>query len=297
MVLIFCQIFGIIVMILLSVAFFSLFERKMMGLIQMRKGPGKVLILGLFQPMADAMKLIAKNNSSPISSPPMIYWLIPMKFMMISLLYWMPLPVKGSWLYMQSSALFIMFSMSLSVYMIIFIGWFSNSKYSLIGGMRSVIQTISYEIVLSFGLFCMCLMCCSINLMDIVKFQQLVWLMLPLMPMLLPLLISVLAETNRTPFDLTEGESELVSGFCVEYGGLSYTLIFLSENASMLFMAVMVSIFMSNSSQMMIMLMIILFVWIRATLPRIRFDSLMQMCWVFILPSIMAMFMTIIMLM
>nr|WAN81386.1 NADH dehydrogenase subunit 1 [Anaticola crassicornis] len=297
MVLVSCQILSIIMMILLSVAFFSLFERKMMGFMQIRKGPSKVLVLGLFQPMADAMKLIAKNNSSPISSPPMIYWLIPMKFLVISLLYWMPLPVKGGWLYVQSSALLVMFCMSLSVYMIIFIGWFSNSKYSLIGGVRSVIQTISYEIVLSFALYCLCLISCSVNIMDIMKYQQMVWFMLPLMPIILPLLISVLAETNRTPFDLTEGESELVSGFCVEYGGLSYTLIFLSENASVLFMAVMVSMFMSNSSMMMILLMVFLFVWIRATLPRIRFDTLMHMCWMFILPFIMTLLMMIVMLM
>nr|YP_010449161.1 NADH dehydrogenase subunit 1 [Anatoecus icterodes]UTT72540.1 NADH dehydrogenase subunit 1 [Anatoecus icterodes] len=278
------QLMILLVSIMLSVAFFSLFERKMLALIQFRKGPNKVGLNGVMQPISDALKLIMKFNSSPLDSLNWIYFFMPSLFFTISLLIWMVIPIlKGSIYFMQSSLLFIVLCMSVSIYMVIFLGWFSNSKYSMIGSIRSVVQTISYEIILSFLILLLIIMSMSIDIMSLIFMQDEAWLVMPLLCFLPFFFISLLAELNRTPFDVTEGESELVSGYCVEYGGILYTLIFLSENSSVMFMSIMLS-FITGYNFIMLLMIISLMVWIRGSLPRIRFDMIMSLCWVKMLP-------------
>nr|UTN43069.1 NADH dehydrogenase subunit 1 [Halipeurus diversus] len=282
------QMLILIVMVMTSVAFFSLFERKMMSLIQLRKGPNKVSFYGILQPISDAIKLMTKEDSSPDNSSKIVYSISPVLFMLISLLIWLTIPTSWNIFYIDSSILLIILCFSLSVYGLIALGWFSNSKYAMLGSMRSISQSISYEIVLSFSIFSFMIYCMTLNLKNVSGMQEYIWNVLPFMSVSIITMISMLAEGNRSPFDLSEGESELVSGYCVEYGCTSYTLIFLSENVYLMYMSfVFSSLFLGiNFMFMKISLMVVLFVWIRATMPRMRFDKIMMLCWLVLMPII-----------
>nr|YP_010449196.1 NADH dehydrogenase subunit 1 [Docophoroides brevis]UTT72588.1 NADH dehydrogenase subunit 1 [Docophoroides brevis] len=287
----FLQLSFNLIMILLAVAFFSLFERKLLSIIQSRKGPDKVVIMGIMQPISDAIKLVSKNIMSPNLSHKMMYSISPLMFIIISLMSWLLIPMKWSVNSIQSSLLALLLCLSLSVYGLITLGWFSNSKYSMLGSIRSVAQSISYEVVLSFTIMCIMISSSSLSIHSVMSIQFLVWLLFPHLITSVINMISSLAESNRTPFDLSESESELVSGFCTEYGGMSYTYIFLSENASLLFMMSIFIMLFTGMTFVMIKvgLMVYLAVWIRSTFPRIRFDKMISLCWLEMLPIVMMM--------
>nr|UTT72515.1 NADH dehydrogenase subunit 1 [Fulicoffula longipila] len=274
------------IMILLSIGFISLMERKLLSLMQNRKGPNKVGLMGILQPIADAMKLIGKDNNPPDKSMLIFYYGSPVIFFLLLLLNWITLPIYGSMISFYSSILFVILLASLSVYGLIMMGWFSNSKYALIGAVRSIAQSISYEIVFTFAFFSVMIVSMSISLKSISEIQSKTWLVFPMIFLMILFLITILAESNRTPFDLSESESELVSGYCIEYGGISYTLIFMGEVSSLLFFSILITIMFSSTKAVVIksLMFLFLFIWIRATLPRIRFDKMMSLCWISFMP-------------
>nr|AYQ19025.1 NADH dehydrogenase subunit 1 [Ptilodactylidae sp. 2 ACP-2013] len=280
----------LVVSVLVGVAFFTLLERKVLGYIQIRKGPNKVGYMGLLQPFSDAIKLLAKEGVVPYLSNYTIYYLSPVLNLFISLFMWLSVPFMWGFLSFNLSVLFFLCCSSLSVYFIMIAGWSSNSKYSLLGSLRSVAQTISYEVSLFLILLSFLLMISSLNLLDFMNYQSLVWSLFIGLPLAMIWFVSSLAETNRTPFDFAEGESELVSGFNTEYSGGSFVLIFLSEYASILFMSMlMVLIFLGGDLLSIfffikLVLIAFLFIWVRGTLPRFRYDKLMDLSWKSFLP-------------
>nr|UTN43162.1 NADH dehydrogenase subunit 1 [Pessoaiella absita] len=283
----FIQLTLLIILVLFSVAFFSLFERKLLSLTQSRKGPNKVSVWGVMQPVVDALKLIFKAESPPHSSIKFVYFLSPIFLFFLSSIFWLLYPVAWGMISYQESLLIIMIFYSLSVYGILLSGWFSNSKYATLGCGRALAQSISYEIGLTTLIIGLCLMFSSSSLMNFVFFQKkMVYLFFSLFPFFIMFILSFLAEMNRSPFDLAEGESELVSGYSVEYGGLSYTLIFLGENMALLWGSVFLSILFL--SVWFCWVFVFFFVWIRASVPRIRFDKMMMMFWFNLLPLILA---------
>nr|YP_004842330.1 NADH dehydrogenase subunit 1 [Ibidoecus bisignatus]AEM23870.1 NADH dehydrogenase subunit 1 [Ibidoecus bisignatus]UTT72613.1 NADH dehydrogenase subunit 1 [Ibidoecus bisignatus] len=287
--LLFLQFLLIIVGLLLSVAFFSLFERKMLSVIQFRKGPNKVGLMGFFQPFSDAIKLLFKSNEMPNLSN-MFYYFAPMVFFILSILIWISIPSKWNLFNFSSSFIFVMFLYGIPIYSMIFMSWISNSKYSKIGSIRSVAQSISYEIILSSCLLFLMMMVYSSSMNLLYFYQSYVWLLYPCFPIFFIMFISILAESNRSPFDLTEGESELVSGIFVELGGVWYILIFLGENLYLLFSSFLMSFSMLGNSLIVLKFVIItmLMVWIRGTVPRIRYDKMMDLCWISMMPICMS---------
>nr|UTT72622.1 NADH dehydrogenase subunit 1 [Megaginus tataupensis] len=283
--LMFFQLLSLFVFVLLGVAFFSLFERKEMGLIQFRKGPNKVGVVGILQPFADAMKLLSKSEISPSSSSRFLYFLSPLVFFLSSSLFWLACPVWWGIFFFSLSCLFILLMFSVSVYGLVLSGWFSNSKFSALGCVRAFVQSISYEVGLTLVVIFLCIFHCCGSFMSFLEIQEEVNIFLLFWPFSLILFIILLAELNRSPFDLSEGESELVSGYSVEYGGLSYTILFLSENMAILWSSVMLSLLFSYS---LLWLFLFLFVWIRATVPRIRLDLMLDQFWLIILPILLS---------
>nr|APX39680.1 NADH dehydrogenase subunit 1 [Chaetocnema depressa] len=288
--LIFISIFILLIMVLISIAFLTLLERKVLGYIQIRKGPNKVGILGLIQPFSDAIKLLNKEQIFPINSNLNLYYICPIMNLLMSLLLWICIPFISVNLNFNFSILFFLSVSSLSVYSIMLAGWSSNSSYSLLGSLRSVAQTISYEVSLSLILLSYLFLILSLNLIDFMKYQEYIWFIYLMFPLCLMWLVSALAETNRTPFDFAEGESELVSGFNVEYSSGGFVMIFLSEYGNILFMSMLtVILFMGsdlNSFFFFLKLMFISFfwLWVRGTLPRYRYDKLMNLAWKSYLP-------------
>nr|AYC65822.1 NADH dehydrogenase subunit 1 [Bovicola caprae] len=282
------QILDVFVCVLMSVAFYTLFERKILGLIQVRLGPNKVGMSGILQPFSDAMKLLSKTQSSPVKSGLWGFLLAPTLSFLLSISIWM---VFSSFCgtFSLNLCLFVVFMyLSLSAYPLIFAGWFSNSKYSSIGGIRSVALSLSYEIPLSFSILGVVLMWKSPN--------PFYWggslmsgLVLSQIGMILTIMICFLVETGRSPFDLAEGESELVSGYCVEYGGGLYILVFLSEYLAMFFSGLVISS-MFLHSPFTIVAVVFASAWLRGTLPRIRFDLLMSTGWLVLIPLSMGLF-------
>nr|YP_009441967.1 NADH dehydrogenase subunit 1 [Hylastes attenuatus]AOY40188.1 NADH dehydrogenase subunit 1 [Hylastes attenuatus] len=280
----------LLVMVLIGVAFFTLFERKILGYIHIRKGPNKVGYSGLLQPFSDAVKLFTKEQSSPLVSNLILFYLCPLMNFIFSLLLWVSIPFYSVNFSFSFSILFMLCVSSLGVYTIMLAGWSSNSSYALLGSLRSVAQIISYEVSLVLILLSFLFLVLSFDFKDFIKFQESSWFLFVMFPLSMMLFVSFLAETNRSPFDFAEGESELVSGFNVEYSSGLFAMIFLAEYASILFMSMICTFLFMGADLMSIYyylkLGIIMFfwVWVRGTLPRYRYDKLMSLAWKSYLP-------------
>nr|AND96353.1 NADH deshydrogenase subunit 1 [Heteronitis castelnaui] len=280
----------LIIGVLVGLAFLTLLERKVLGYIQIRKGPNKVGFIGILQPFSDAIKLFTKEQTIPYMSNFMIYYMSPIFSLFLSLLMWMCMPFLTVLFNFNLGILFFLCCSSLSVYTIMMAGWASNSNYALLGGLRAVAQTISYEVSLFLILLSFLFLISSLNILNFMKYQEFLWFLFLCFPLCLMWFVSSLAETNRTPFDFAEGESELVSGFNVEYSSGGFALIFLAEYSSILFMSMLCSMIFLGGNLMSIFfflkitLMAFLWVWVRGTLPRYRYDKLMYLCWKSFLP-------------
>nr|YP_009757485.1 NADH dehydrogenase subunit 1 [Bruchidius uberatus]QIM59432.1 NADH dehydrogenase subunit 1 [Bruchidius uberatus] len=275
----------LLICVLVGVAFLTLLERKVLGYIQIRKGPNKVGFIGLIQPFSDAIKLFTKEQTYPFMSNFNLYYFSPMVNFSLSLFMWLCMPFITVNLSFNLSMLFFLSISSLAVYTIMLAGWSSNSNYSLLGSLRSVAQTISYEVSLALILLSFLYLILSLNMMDFMKYQENIWFVFLLLPLSFMWLVSSLAETNRTPFDFAEGESELVSGFNVEYSSGSFAMIFLAEYGSILFMSMLsCMLFLGGDFYSLMFFMKLVFIsffwiWVRGTLPRFRYDKLMYMAW------------------
>nr|BBM34888.1 NADH dehydrogenase subunit 1 [Careproctus roseofuscus] len=287
--------------ILLAVAFLTLIERKLLGYMQLRKGPNLVGPYGLLQPFADGLKLFIKEPIRPSSSAPMMFILTPILALVLALTMWTPLPLPYPIIDLNLGILFILALSSLAVYSILGSGWASNSKYALMGALRAVAQTISYEVSLGLILLSIVIFAGGYTLQTFNTAQESIWLILPAWPLAGMWFISTLAETNRAPFDLTEGESELVSGFNVEYAGGQFALFFLAEYSNILLMNTLSTILFLGAAHIptfpelttlslmtKTMLLSLMFLWVRASYPRLRYDQLMHLLWKNFLPLTLA---------
>nr|QJH89103.1 NADH dehydrogenase subunit 1 [Monodon monoceros]QJH89129.1 NADH dehydrogenase subunit 1 [Monodon monoceros]QJH89142.1 NADH dehydrogenase subunit 1 [Monodon monoceros]QJH89285.1 NADH dehydrogenase subunit 1 [Monodon monoceros]QJH89311.1 NADH dehydrogenase subunit 1 [Monodon monoceros] len=295
------NILMLILPILLAVAFLTLVERKILGHMQLRKGPNIVGPHGLLQPFADAIKLFTKEPLRPATSSTTMFIIAPVLALTLALTMWVPLPMPYPLINMNLGVLFMLAMSSLAVYSILWSGWASNSKYALIGALRAVAQTISYEVTLAIILLSVLLMNGSFTLSTLNTTQEKLWLLFPSWPLAMMWFISTLAETNRAPFDLTEGESELVSGFNVEYAAGPFALFFLAEYTNIIMMNMFTTILflgafhdphMPELCTMNLiaksLLLTMLFLWIRASYPRFRYDQLMHLLWKNFLPLTLA---------
>nr|AIW06408.1 NADH dehydrogenase subunit 1 [Syrphidae sp. MT-2014] len=280
----------LIICVLVSVAFLTLLERKVLGYIQIRKGPNKVGLMGIPQPFCDAIKLFTKEQTYPLLSNYISYYFSPIFSLFLSLLLWMCMPFFIKLFSFNLGLLFFMCCTSLGVYTVMIAGWSSNSNYALLGGLRSVAQTISYEVSLALILLSFVFLINNYNMLNFYYYQSYMWFIFLLYPLAIVWLIISLAETNRTPFDFAEGESELVSGFNVEYSSGGFALIFLSEYASILFMSMLFSLIFLGGNifsfdfYLKLMFISFVFIWVRGTLPRFRYDKLMYLAWKSFLP-------------
>nr|YP_009926719.1 NADH dehydrogenase subunit 1 [Notothenia rossii]QNK05403.1 NADH dehydrogenase subunit 1 [Notothenia rossii] len=290
-----------IVPVLLAVAFLTLLERKVLGYMQLRKGPNIVGPYGLLQPIADGLKLFTKEPIRPSTSSPLLFLLAPILALTLALALWAPLPLPTQ-LWTSTSAYYLVLALSsLAVYSILGSGWASNSKYALVGALRAVAQTISYEVSLGLILLSVIIFAGGFTLQTFNIAQESIWLVLPAWPLAAMWYISTLAETNRAPFDLTEGESELVSGFNVEYAGGPFALFFLAEYSNILLMNTLSAILFLGASHIPSLpeltttnlmvkaaLLSVVFLWVRASYPRFRYDQLMHLIWKNFLPLTLA---------
>nr|YP_009545843.1 NADH dehydrogenase subunit 1 [Ophioceres incipiens]AYO99635.1 NADH dehydrogenase subunit 1 [Ophioceres incipiens] len=290
--------FGVALPILLAVALLTLLERKVLGYMQLRKGPNLVGPLGLLQPIADGLKLFIKESLKPSSASPLLYFFSPLFFLFLALFLWGVVPISSGALNLSLSLLFLITFSSLSVYPVLSAGWASNSKYALLGSIRGVAQTISYEV--SFGLIVLppVVFVGGWSLFSFIEAQDFGGMLIfPCLPLFVMWYISSLAETNRAPFDLAEGESELVSGYNVEYSGVAFALFFIGEYANIILINLLsVFLFLGAGTSCYGSLLfglsllgkslffIFSFLWIRASFPRIRYDHLMMLMWKNFLP-------------
>jgi NADH-quinone oxidoreductase subunit H len=292
---------AILVPLLLGVAYLTLAERKVLAAIQIRRGPNVVGPFGLFQPFADAIKMLMKETIIPTGANRALFLMAPMLTFALAMIAWAVIPVDNGWAVanINVGVLYLFAISSLGVYGIIIAGWASNSKYAFLGGLRSAAQMVSYEVSMGFVIVTVLICVGSLNLNDIVMAQQKIWFFIPLFPMFIVFFISTLAETNRSPFDLPEGESEIVAGFFVEYSAMSFALFFLGEYANMFLMSAMTTIlflggwlapfgltFIPGPLWFIAKIVVVLFtfIWVRGTFPRYRYDQLMRLGWKVFLP-------------
>jgi NADH-quinone oxidoreductase subunit H len=308
LILIVAGIVAIVVPVMVGVAYLTYFERKVMSAMQRRQGPNLVGPFGLLQPMADGLKLLGKETVIPSGANPVLFVGAPMLTFTLALIAWAVIPFNLNWVLadINVGVLYLYAISSLGVYGIIMSGWASNSRYAFLGAMRSAAQMVSYEVSMGFVLITVMLCVGSLNLTKVVLAQQTVWFALPLLPMFVIFFISILAETNRPPFDLPEGESELVAGFFVEYSAMTFALFMLGEYGNMILMsAITTTLFLGGWLPplnfgpfapfvqlvpgaiwfaLKIALCLFVFLWARATFPRYRYDQLMRLGWKVFLP-------------
>ena len=297
----FVEALALIVPLMISVAYLTYAERKVLAAVQLRKGPNVVGPFGLWQPFADALKMLMKETIIPSGSNRLLFLMAPMLTFGLAMIAWAVIPVNQGWVGADINVgiLYLFAISSLGVYGIIIAGWASNSKYAFLGAMRSAAQMVSYEVSMGFVLVSVLLCVGSLNLSDIVRAQHTVWFCIPLFPMFVVFFISALAETNRSPFDLPEGESEIVAGFFVEYSSMSFALFFLGEYANMILMSAMTAILFLGGWMgpfgllpqigviwfvLKVCFVLFFFLWVRATFPRYRYDQLMRLGWKVFLP-------------
>jgi NADH-ubiquinone oxidoreductase chain 1 len=295
----------VLIPMLLSVAFMTIIERKQLAAHQRRVGPNYVGFFGILQPFADALKLILKETIVPSQSNKFIFYLSPVSTLIFSLLGWGIIPF-GQGLTLIDYSMGVLYTLafsSLGVYGILFSGWSANSNYAFLGSLRSTASMISYELILSSAVLIILLLSGSFNFISIIEQQQAIWYIFPLFPIFIFYFISILAETSRTPFDLQEAESELVAGFFTEHSSVPFVFFFLAEYSSIVLFSSITSIFFLggynmpelfiNDSILSLQPIILglktcifcfMFVWFRATLPRMRFDALIELCWLNLLP-------------
>nr|YP_009643414.1 NADH dehydrogenase subunit 1 [Physopelta slanbuschii]APO08831.1 NADH dehydrogenase subunit 1 [Physopelta slanbuschii] len=280
----------LLIMILISSGFVVLLERKVLGYIQLRKGPNKVGFLGLLQPFSDGLKLFFKEQNFPYMSNFLIYYFSPVFMLFLSFFLWCLLPQLLNVYGFNFGLLFFLSVTGLGVYGVMLSGWSSNSKYALLGCLRAVAQVISYEVSMALIMICMFIFIFSYNFLDFYYYQSGVWFFMFSIPLFFCWLSSCLAETNRAPFDFAEGESELVSGFNVEYSGAGFAFIFLSEYMNIIFMSLMTVVIFLGCDLLSIffffkvVFIVFWFIWVRGTLPRFRYDKLMNLTWKVFLP-------------
>ncbi len=292
---------ALLVPVLIGMAYATYFERKALGAFQLRMGPNRVGPFGLWQPFADAVKVFTKETVIPAGANRLLFLFAPMLTFMLACMAWAVIPVNNGWQIsdMNVGILYLFAISSLGVYGVIIAGWASNSKYAFLGAMRSAAQMVSYEVSIGFVLVSVLLCVGSLNLNQVVRAQSHVWFCFPLFPMFVVFLISMLAETNRAPFDLPEGESEIVAGFFVEYSAMAFALFYLGEYTNMIMMSALASILFLGGWQAPIFLgfipgvfwlilkiccIMFFFFWVRATFPRFRYDQLMRLGWKVFLP-------------
>ena len=292
---------AILVPLLIGVAYLTYAERKVLAAMQLRKGPNVVGPFGLFQPFADAIKMVMKETVIPTGANRVLFLMAPMLTFSLAMIAWAVVPVNDGWAIadINVGVLYLFAISSLGVYGIVIAGWASNSKYAFLGALRSAAQMVSYEVSMGFVLVSVLLCVGSLNLNDVVRAQQHLWFCIPLFPMFVVFFISALAETNRAPFDIPEGESEIVAGFFVEYSSMAFGLFFLGEYANMFLMSAMTSILFLGGWYgpfgllpvlgpiwliLKICACLFVFLWVRATFPRYRYDQLMRLGWKVFLP-------------
>lgn len=295
---------ALLVPLLIAVAYLTYAERKVLAAMQLRRGPNVVGPFGLFQPFADAIKMIMKETVFPAGANPGLFVLAPMLTFALAMIAWAVIPVDAGWANADINVgiLYLFAISSLGVYGVIIAGWASNSKYAFLGALRSAAQMVSYEVSMGFVIVSVLLCVGSLNLTAVVEAQRNWWFFIPLFPMFVVFFISTLAETNRSPFDLPEGESEIVAGFFVEYSSMSFALFFLGEYANMILMSAFTTILFLGGWLApfgiapftwipgpiwfiaKICLCLFVFLWVRATFPRYRYDQLMRLGWKVFLP-------------
>ena len=298
------QILFVVVPLLVAVAYLTYAERKVIAAMQLRMGPNVVGPFGLLQPLADGLKLMVKETILPTGANRVVFIIAPMLTFILAVVGWAVIPFQDGWVISDINVgiLYLFAISSLGVYGIIMAGWASNSKYPFLGALRSAAQMVSYEVSIGFVIITVLLAAGSLNLSDIVRAQKTVWFFIPLFPMFVIFVISALAETNRAPFDLPEAEAELVSGYNVEYSAMTFALFFLGEYANMIMMSGMTTILFLGGwlapfdivpftwipgviwFALKVSLVLFVFLWVRATLPRYRYDQLMRLGWKVFLP-------------
>lgn len=299
------QIIAIVLPLLVGVAYLTLLERKVIGSMQMRRGPNVVGPWGLLQPLADGLKLFLKETVIPTGASRVVFVMAPMLTFFLALVAWAVIPVNEGWVLADINVgiMYLFAISSLGVYGIIMAGWASNSRYAFLGAMRSAAQMVSYEVAMGLIMISVLLTVGSLNLSDIVHAQQKsVWFVILHLPMAVMFFISTLAETNRHPFDLPEAEAELVSGYNVEYSAMTFALFFLGEYANMILMAGMTTILFLGGWLppldiaplnwipgplwfiIKVVALLFVFIWARAAFPRYRYDQLMRLGWKVFLP-------------